>query len=57
MNVYDMEQHLWYASALIGSDSLEAAAQELASCEQLNEQIKDPYTSLNTDRYIRPVWP
>ena len=43
MNVYDMEQHLWYASALIGSDSLAAAAKELAACEQLNEQIKDPY--------------
>ena len=43
MNVYDMEQHLWYASALIGSDSLEAAARELTACEQLNEQIKDPY--------------
>ena len=43
MNVYDMEQHLWYASALIGSDSLAAAARELAACEQLNEQIKDPY--------------
>ena len=39
MNVYDMEQHLWYASALIGSDSLATAA----ACEQLNEQIKDPY--------------
>ena len=43
MNVYDMEQHLWNASALIGSDSLDAAARELAACEQLNEQIKDPY--------------
>jgi signal transduction histidine kinase len=43
MNVYDMEQHLWYASALIGSDSLATAAKELAACEQLNEQIKDPY--------------
>ena len=43
MNVYDMEQHLWYASALIGIDSLAAAAKELAACEQLNEQIKDPY--------------
>ena len=43
MNVYDMEQHLWYASALIGSDSLDAAARELEACEQLNEQIKDPY--------------
>ena len=43
MNVYDMEQHLWYASALIGSDSLDAAARELTACEQLNEQIKDPY--------------
>jgi signal transduction histidine kinase len=38
-----MEQHLWDASALIGSDSLEAAARELTACEQLNEQIKDPY--------------
>ena len=43
MNVYDMEQHLWNASALIGSDSLDAAARELAACELLNEQIKDPY--------------
>ena len=43
MNVYDMEQHLWNASALIGSDSLDAAAKELEACEQLNEQIKDPY--------------
>ena len=43
MAVYDMEQHLWYASALIGSDSLTAASKELAACEQLNEQIKDPY--------------
>ena len=43
MNVYDMEQHLWYASALIGIDSLAAAAKELTACEQLNEQIKDPY--------------
>ena len=43
MNVYDMEQHLWYASALIGIDSLAAAANELTACEQLNEQIKDPY--------------
>ena len=43
MNVYDMEQHLWNASALIGSDSLDAAARELTACEQLNEQIKDPY--------------
>ena len=43
MNVYDMEQHLWNASALIGSDSLDAAARELLACELLNEQIKDPY--------------
>ena len=43
MDVYDMEQHLWYASALIGCDSLAAAAKELASCEQISEQIKDPY--------------
>ena len=43
MNVYDMEQHLWNASALIGCDSLSAAAKELTVCEQLNEEIKDPY--------------
>ena len=43
MKVYDMEQHLWYASTLIGCDSLAAAARELTACEQLNEQIKDPY--------------
>ena len=48
MNVYDMEQHLWYASALIGCDSLEAAARELVACEQLNEQIKDPYLTYQT---------
>ena len=55
MNVYDMEQHLWYASALIGSDSLAAAAKELAACEQLNEQIKDPYLTYQMQVHQAPL--